>query len=95
MSQNLLAAIEQEDKELLVRPMVLTRLGAGITASAKVEVGHLIEFDGLQLEVIEVIHRHEQPGSPKAPTTLVHGKFIRPLADEEIEMLKEHGFKDL
>ena len=93
MSQNLLVAIEQEDHNDEVRPMILTRFIKGLTHSAAVTTGDIIQFDGLDCSVGRICHKYGTRDI--APCSEVYGSFHRPLSDMEIERLKQFGFEDL
>lgn len=93
MSQNLLVAIEQEDHNDEVRPMILTRFIMGLTHSAHPHTGDIIEFEGLDCTLGSV--RHKFGSRDIAPVSAVYGTFHRPLADFEIERLIALGFRDL
>jgi len=94
MSWNVIAAVEQEDHDNVVRPMILTRASAGITHSAYVAMGDIIDFDGMDAEVIAVQHMFQPLGSDISPNSVAHVKFHRALADFEIDRLVKLGFKD-
>lgn len=93
MSQNLLVAIEQEDHNDEVRPMILTRFIKGLTHSAAVTTGDIIQFDGLDCTIGRTCHKFEL--GDIAPVSECYGSFHRPLSDTEIDRLKQFGFKDL
>jgi len=93
MSMNLLVAVEQEDHDLVVRPMILTRFIMGLTHSASVSRGDIIDFDGMHCTIGTSIHKYGT--RTIAPVSDVYGSFHRPLSDMEIERLKQFGFEDL
>lgn len=93
MSMNLIVAVEQEDHGNIVRPMILPRIMAGLTHSAVLSIGHTIDVEGLHVEVINITHQYQN--GDKAPVSIVHGKFHRPLGDNEIDAIRIAGFKDM
>lgn len=93
MSLNLIIAVEQEDHNNVVRPMILTRFLSGITHSAAIHRGDEIHFDGLACSIGTTIHKFGH--GDIAPVSEVYGQFHRPLSDMEIQRLQQFGFRDL
>lgn len=93
MSWNVLVGIEQEDHDMVIRGMILTRASAGITNTAIVGKGDVISFSGIELEVTRLIHKHQPLGSKVAPVSLVLCG-TKQLFDNEIDVLVSHGFED-
>lgn len=95
MGWNLIAAVEQEEDGGIVRPMILTRVHAGITHSATIAKGDHISFDGVEGEIIQISHDHEYSGSEKSPNSRAVINFGKQLSDYEIKLLIKHGWRDL
>jgi hypothetical protein len=94
MSLNLIVAVQQEDHNKEVRPMILPRFKAGLTSTATVSRDDTIDFNGLSCRIIGMIHHYVN--GDIAPVTDVHGEFHQPLSDFEINVLVEQfGFKDM
>lgn len=91
MSQNLI--VDYEDLEGTKHKMILTRLGAGITASAQVRRQDVIHFSDVEVMVYGIHHHHSTPGGEIAPVTRVYAQALGPLTDKQVEVLKTHGLK--
>jgi len=92
MSVNAVAAIEQVDHDWEIRPMILPRVGRGITSTALIGTGDHISFSGITGKVQRIVHQHV-PADGRAPNSVAHILFAA-LRDDEIEVLRSHGFQD-
>ena len=94
MSWNIALAVEQEEHQRELRPMILTRASRGITHSAMIGAGDIIDFSGIQVRVNQIIHKHAAMSTPEIAPNSVAYATCDPLSDGEIEVLIGHGFRD-
>lgn len=94
MSWNIHVAIPQEDHDNKVRVMILTRAKAGLTTTATVSNGDTLDFGGIQMDISKIIHYHSGGTDDKAPNSSALC-YSRPLFDAEIDVLIQHGFRNL
>lgn len=73
---------------------ILPRALSGITHSATICQGDIIEFDGLELVVERIRHKHVRPGSDFGPVS--EARCITPaktISVDQMASLINHGFK--
>ena len=94
MSWNIALAVEQEEHHRELRPMVLTRASRGITHSAVIGAGDIVDFSGIHAKITQVVHKHAAAATPEIAPNSVAYATCDPLTDREIEVLIGHGFRD-
>ena len=94
MSWNIALAVEQEEHQRELRPMILTRASRGITHSATIAAGDIVDFSGIHTRITQVVHKHSAAATPEIAPNSVAYATCDPLSDGEIEVLIGHGFRD-
>ncbi len=96
MSANLLVSVERAEGEDQgsTQPMILTRVSRGITSTAMIAIGETVGFGPLLCKIVDIVHHHAPPQTSLAPNSVMYGSFNRAVSDDEIEILRHHGFKD-
>lgn len=96
MSVNLQVDVPMENGH--ERRMILTRVGSGITSSARLQTGDYIKFAGLRVVINAIEHTFQKPGSDIAPNTNIYCSILgRNELDHQLMVnnLRDCGFKDV